>query len=232
MINKKLIKSILKISSADIKYEYHLSSVYNKYSGYTMIPENIYKTNLKISDKYLKDIKGDVVECGVWKGGMTAGIAEMLGNERNYYLFDSFEGLPLVQEIDGSAAKKWQNNKTSTNFFDNCRAEIVHADTVMQMTNCNYRLIKGWFNETLPKFDLAKEIALLRLDADWYESTIICLRELYPKVVNRGIVIIDDYFQWNGCSKAVHDYLSEIKSKSCIRTINDVCFIIKTEDEK
>src|SRR5437867_13329705 len=82
--------------------------LYNKYRDYTMIPESSYIINLKLVDKYVRQIDGDAVECGVWKGGMIAGIAEILGGNRTYYLFDSFEGLLQVKEIDGYAAKKWQ----------------------------------------------------------------------------------------------------------------------------
>jgi hypothetical protein len=106
------------------------------------------------------------------------------------------------------------------------------AETAMRQTNCKYKLIKGWFNKTLPQFNIPGNIALLRLDGDWYESTMDCLKNLYPKVADKGLLLIDDYFAWEGCSRAVHDYLSEIKSTSRIRTYGDVCYIIKTENER
>jgi O-methyltransferase len=82
----------------------------------------------------------------------------------------------------------------------------------------------------LPHFKSSNEIALLRLDGDWYESTMDCLKYLFPKVVQKGIIIIDDYFTWEGCSKAVHDYLSSIKSTSRIYTSpGGVCYIIKQD---
>ncbi len=194
-----------------------------------MISKNNYIINLKLADKYIKHLAGDIVECGVWKGGMIAGIAELIGSDRVYYLFDSFEGLPEVKEIDGQSAKLWQKNIEGVNYYNNCTASIKDAEIAMKQTGTEYKLIKGWFNETLPLFKFSNKIALLRLDGDWYDSTMDCLRNLYPKLVNKGLLLIDDYFAWEGCSRAVHDYLSEKKSTSRIRTYGDVCYIIKTE---
>jgi len=204
--------------------------IYKKFSGYTMIPPELYTANLELVKKYVQGVEGDIVECGVWKGGMIAGIAELLKDDRKYFLFDSFEGLPTVKEIDGISAKKWQENTNGTDYFDNCSASMKHAETAMQQTNCNFKLIKGWFDKTVPVFISSKKIALLRLDGDWYDSTLICLQYLYPKLSENGLLIIDDYYAWDGCSRAVHDYLSQIKSTSRIRTYNGVCFIVKKEN--
>jgi len=195
----------------------NLSSVYNKYSHFTMIPKNLYIDNLLLCRK-VKDEPGDVVECGVWRGGMIAGIAEMLGNSKNYYLFDSFEGLPIAKDIDGINAINWQNDTQNPNYYDNCKAEIDFAHKAMQLSNVKYECVKGWFDQTVPNYDSIKVISILRLDGDWYDSTMICLIHLFPKVVKGGIIIIDDYYAWDGCSKAVHDYLSKTQSRSRIAT--------------
>lgn len=92
----------------------------------------------------------------------------------------------------------------------------------------DYKLVKGWFNETLPSFPKSNETTLLRLDGDCYDSTMTCLEHLYPLVQKGGLVIIDDYFVWDGCSRAVHDYLS--KHQLCDRiehTQNQVAYIRK-----
>jgi O-methyltransferase len=204
--------------------------LYNKYRNYTMISEGAYIQNLQLAEKYAQGLNGDVIECGVWKGGMSAGLAELLGANRKYYLFDSFEGLPGVKEIDGAAAQKWQQNTADPGYYDNCRAELENAEEAMNQTMREFKLIKGWFNKTLPDFEIRHSVALLRLDGDWYDSTMDCLRYLYPKVVENGLILIDDYYAWDGCSRAVHDYLAQIKSASRIRNAGDVCYIIKTED--
>lgn len=202
------------------------SNFYLKNKGYTMIDEKTYINNLKIAEK-AKNITGDIVECGVWRGGMIAGIAELLGPTSKYFLYDSYEGLPDAKEIDGALALDWQNNSDGEHYHDNCKAEINFAKEAMTNTGVEFELIKGWFDSTVPQ-NKHEKISLLRLDADWYDSTIICLKYLFPKVVSGGIIIIDDYYVWEGCSKAIHDYLSEIKSDCRIYQMdNKVAYIIK-----
>ena len=151
-----------------------------------------------------------------------------MGNERNYYLFDSFEGLPDAKDIDGEGALKWQADKTSIGYFDNCRAEIDWAEKAMNLAHAkNTRFIKGWFNETLPSTIISEPIALLRLDADWYESTMDCLDNLFDKVATNGFIIIDDYHTWDGCSKAVHDFLSKNKKSEGISQYKNQTVFIK-----
>ncbi|MBS1731255.1 MAG: class I SAM-dependent methyltransferase [Bacteroidetes bacterium] len=208
------------------------SALFKKYRNDTMVPEKNFKINLELAYHYLKNVPGDIVECGVWKGGMSAALSEVLGNDRKYFLFDSFEGLPAVKPIDGANAKKWQENVTGEYYFDNCKASIDDADETMKKSNCHYQLFKGWFEDTLPGFHPENGIALLRLDADWYDSTLQCLTYLYPKVVTHGMVLIDDYYTWDGCSRAIHHYLSERNSTARIRHVGDVCYIIKTDESE
>ena len=230
---KKMIQKLLGLSGRIIlktSPDRRFVKIYLDYKDFTMIPESLYYGNLKIVDSLVPNIKGDVVECGVWRGGMIAGISTLLGNNRNYYLFDSFEGLPTATETDGEAALQWQKNTTGYNYHDNCKAEIEFAEKAMSKTNNNYSLRKGWFSETLPVFKPEKPIALLRLDGDWYESTIDCLKNLYQYVNYGGIIIIDDYYTWDGCSRAVHDFLSSIKSVSRMsQSPEGICYIIKQD---
>ena len=203
-------------------------SLFNKYQTYTMIPKPIFEDNLQLCSK-ISEVYGDVVECGVWRGGMIAALAETLGSYRKYHLFDSFEGLPEVQEKDGQWAKKWQDGKNLW-YFDNCKAEEEFAVEAMKIANCNnYEIYRGWFKNTLSSYT-GTNIAMLRLDGDWYDSTYQCLSEFYPKVVDKGIVIIDDYYAWEGCIRAVYDYFSQNHLTDRIRcTANHVCYIIKNE---
>jgi O-methyltransferase len=203
-------------------------SLYEKYKDFTMVPKEIFEANIDLCLKY-KNVAGCVVECGVWKGGMIAGIAEVLGGGRSYFLFDSFEGLPPCTEEDSGSAFTWQNDKDSPTYFNNCLAEIGFAKEAMGRSGAkNVQLIKGWFADTLPGFDFKEKIAVLRLDGDWYKSTMICLENLFNKVSIGGIIILDDYYIWVGCSKAVHDFLSKTKSISKIRgTYPSLCYIVK-----
>jgi len=195
-----------------------------------MVPERIFCDNLFLAEKYCQQLQGDIVECGVWKGGMIAGLSFLLGTQKKYYLFDSFEGLPDAQTIDGEEASTWQKNTTSSNYFDNCTADISFSQAIMNKTGAPYEIKKGWFEDTLIPFSKSYqgEICLLRLDGDWYESTLIVLETLYPKVMKGGLIIIDDYHTWTGCSRAVHHYLDKISSSSQIsESKNGVAYIIK-----
>lgn len=207
--------------------------LYRKYSDFTMIGPIGYVANLEVVNNF-RHLKGPIVECGVWRGGMSGGMAQLLGEKRKYYLFDSFEGLPDVQDVDGEAAIAWQNNKDSEDYLDNCRAEMSFAQNCMAMSPAkDVSIVKGWFSESLPEYDFADEISILRLDGDWYESTMDCLVHLYPKVEEGGVVIIDDYYVWDGCSRAVHDYLSANKLPVRIEQSSlGIGFIVKTTGTK
>ena len=173
----------------DIKTDSLYGPVHKKYSEFSMVTRRDYIDCLKLVSKF-KDVNGSVIECGVWRGGMIAGIAEVLGNNRNYYLFDSFEGLP----------ETW-------NYF--MSKEILDV------------------GGALPEIR-DEPIAILRLDGDWYDSTMVCLEHLFPKVIPGGLIILDDYYAWDGCSKALHDYLSKYKrAERIIQAYSSGCYLIK-----
>ncbi len=206
-------------------------SLYERYRNYTMVPQNQFLENLQLAST-CSTVSGCVVECGVWRGGMIAAISEILGNGREYFLFDSFEGLPKATAIDGVAAQTWQEDTSGASYFNNCKAEQAFAKKAMALAGIpNASIIKGWFKETLPQFDEGKRIALLRLDGDWFESTMECLEHLYPKVSNGGLIVVDDYFMWDGCARAVHQYLGDRCIADRIRcTPQGVCYLRKEGD--
>jgi O-methyltransferase len=199
-------------------------ALYAKYREHTMISPERHKSNLEIIERFT-GIEGAVVECGVWRGGMMASMAEILGDGRSYYLFDSFEGLPPAGEFDGEKAKEYQSDVNAPDYFDNCAAEMSFAEKAMKMADASdVHFIKGWFDQTTGTTPIMNRgngvvsagsggeiIAVLRLDGDWYESTKVCLDNLFDKVAPGGVVIFDDYDYWEGCTRAVHDFLSERK---------------------
>jgi len=209
----------------------HGLRAYRRFRNDTMVTPGFYLCNLALVEQY-RNVPGAVVECGVWKGGMIAGMASVLGQDREYYLFDSFEGLPPAQEIDGESALQWQASKDSPWYFDNCAADIRFAEDAMQRAGArNVHLIRGLFDQTLPGFVPRSPIAILRLDGDWYESTMTCLTHLYPYVAKGGLIIIDDYHTWDGCSRAVHDYLSRQGVADRISQFRDeLCYIVKRSE--
>lgn len=201
--------------------------IYRKMLNSTMIDFYGYICNLELTQKY-KEVPGAIVECGTWRGGMIGGMSIILGMDKDYFLFDSFEGLPEAKEIDGNSAIKWQSNKTSKNYFNNCTASELEAKATMKLAGIsNPNIVKGWFSETLSHASFKEGIAILRMDGDWYDSTMDILNNLYHQVNPGGVIIIDDYYTWDGCSRAVHDFLSAHNSAERIRTHRKICYIVK-----
>jgi O-methyltransferase len=161
-------------------------------------------------------IPGDFVECGVWRGGSAMVMAhalQALGETRPIYLYDTYEGMVEPTEHDvsmnGESARAVWAKKRRGNGSAWCDASI--EDVTANMASTGYpmdfvHLEKGRVEDTLPASD-HKQIALLRLDTDWYESTALELRTLYPLLAERGVLIIDDYGHWRGSQKAVDEYL-------------------------
>lgn len=206
---------LAKLNSALLRKKFR--GLYRRFQPFTMVPEHAFVDNLSIASR-VANLPGCIVECGVWRGGMSAAIASILGPHRQYCLFDSFQGLPDAKEIDGPAALAWQKAVDSPWFHDNCTAPASSAREAMKLAGVSrVQIFEGWFHETLPAFTPSEPIAFLRLDADWYDSTMICLETLMPHLAPGGIVVLDDYYTWDGCSRAVHDYLSKY---SCVDRIH------------
>jgi O-methyltransferase len=191
--------------------------IYRRFRAYTMVHEEKYINNLELCFEF-REIASCVVECGVWRGGMIAGMAAVLGAGRQYFLFDSFEGLPPAREdVDGAAAVAYQTNTESPNYENNCVAAEEDAAAAMKLSGAtSFSLIRGWFSETIPQFTPPSPIAVLRLDGDWYDSTRVCLENLYPRVAPGGIVIIDDYYNWDGCARAVNEFIANSASPNLV----------------
>ena len=226
-----IVKKIFQLGGIDVRRYDQSQTLYQglfkKYQDYTMVSEHSFVSNLELIN-HNKHLEGDYVECGVWRGGMSAAIGEILDKSKTIHLFDSFEGLPDAKEIDGKEALAWQKDVNAPGYFNNCTAEESYAKKAMSLAgHNNYEVHRGWFNETLPDFR-NKTIGILRLDGDWYDSIMDCLNNLFPQVINGGIILLDDYYTWDGCTKAVHDYLSSVKSLSRLHQWNNnVAYLIK-----
>jgi O-methyltransferase len=201
-------------------------AVQRRYRDFSMLHPSTYIINLMLYEN-LAPAVGCVVECGAWRGGMSAGIADVLPR-RVHYLFDSFEGLPPPRgEVDGERAIDYARGE-GPQYLDNCRAEKSKADEAMRMSAAKeYHLMAGWFNETLKHFKPPEPIAVLRLDGDWYDSTMESLTALFPYVMPSGLILIDDYYDWDGCARAIHDYLSREHCVEWIHNFRSVCYLVK-----
>lgn len=177
-------------------------------------------------------VKGDIVECGVWKGGSVLAILHSLNNlkeTRNVYLFDTFEGMTYPTDEDFSikkqvSAKEIYKNKDGVM----CYSSIEEVKSNLKSVNYSseyVHFIKGKVEDTIPNSNTPEKIALLRLDTDWYESTKHEMEHLFPRLEKGGIIIIDDYGHWSGCKKAVDEYLEENNISLFLARIDYTCRI-------
>jgi len=192
-----------------------------------MINEDTFCNNLSLA-AMVQHVSGCVIECGVWRGGMSAGLCFVLGADRKYFLFDSIQGLPPAQPVDGPAAIRYQQDRDSPYYYDNCAAPTEFARQAMELARAkSFKLMPGWFSETLLGFEPPEPIALLRLDGDCFEPTIVCMKHLFDFVAPNVIIILDDYYTLDGCSRALHDFLSERKATERIRSYkSSVCYLL------
>ncbi len=109
-------------------------SLYFKYRNDTMIRPKPFVENLAIADSVLRHLDGAVIECGTWRGGMSAALMELGGPDRPYRFFDSFEGLPPAEEIDGKSANAYQKDTQSPSYHDNCTASIEQFKATLSKT--------------------------------------------------------------------------------------------------
>lgn len=206
-------KKIPEISAKDIK----LINVVQKYSM-TSVP-SIWSLIKSINYLYENKIKGDFVECGIWKGGNIILMQKLLNRFKNknvdIYGYDTFEGLTRPDARDTpwhnryNTIKVWEK-KSQKNYNTWCYSGINEVknniSTEVGLKN-NIKLIKGKVEDTLlQKSNVPKKISLLRLDTDWYKSTKIELDVLYPLLSKGGILLIDDYGHWKGARKATDQY--------------------------
>jgi hypothetical protein len=189
--------------------------------NYTMTSiERMYALYKSIEYISSKKIQGDIVECGVWKGGsaMLAALS-LLEFEKNptreILLYDTFSGMsaPTARDVSfkGEVATEIWLRSSKGNQTDWCLASQSAVRDVMYSTGYpkeRITLVPGRVEETIPAM-IPDRIALLRLDTDWYESTLHELRHLYPKLSSGGILLIDDYGYWKGAKDAVDQYLNE-----------------------
>jgi hypothetical protein len=201
--------------------------------GFTMTSHERQVVLLRAVDYLVQNkIEGDIVECGVWKGGSMMLIARKLlqlnAIGRNLFLFDTFEGMSDPNEKDVSAIDKStasellqkENKLEGDNVW--CYSSLDEVKTNLEKTNYPQEKIfyfKGKVEDTLPEPSIDK-IALLRLDTDFYESTKHELEILYDFLVPGGVLIIDDYGHWTGSKKAVDEFIEKRKLKIFLNRID------------
>jgi len=186
--------------------------------GYTMVGhrrlENVQHC---IEDILKNNVPGDLIETGVWRGGITIFMRALLRahgvTDRTVWVADSFEGMPVPKSGgDGADISHIEHLKVSLEQVQANFARFGELDDQV-------RFLKGWFCDTLPNAPIER-LALLRLDGDMYSSTMDALNGLYHRVSPGGYVIVDDYHDWESCRRAITDFRSEHGIEAEIRTID------------
>ena len=167
-------------------------------------------------------LSGDFVETGVYYGGTVAVMMRVLIEfdrcNRKLYAFDSFLGLPTIEHKDQVGAHVVGTSgafRISQEVFEN------NVKKAKAWDDSRIRVVKGWFNETLPAATDLTRISFLRLDGDVYSSTKEALENLYPKVVHGGYIYVDDYGSYNGCRTAVDEFRAEHHIQEPFHVVNE-----------
>jgi len=165
-------------------------------------------------------IPGDVVECGVWRGGSMQAVARTLlaagDTTRDLHLFDTYEGMPPPTDRDVRRSdERTADELLAAESPDDSKVwAVATLDDVQDgFSRVPYpservHFVQGKVEDTVPQFAPA-HIALLRLDTDWYESTRHELEHLYPRLSPGGVLLLDDYGYWEGAREAVDEFLDE-----------------------
>ena len=168
-----------------------------------------------ITDK----VPGDFVECGVWRGGSSIfakGVFKAYGvTDRKVWLADSFEGMPVQTQADKV------DPDLSAGIWAVSREDVENNFRRFDLLDNNIRFVKGWFSKSLPTAPI-DQIAILRLDGDYYSSTMDALTSLHSKLSRGGFVIVDDYGWYAGCKAAVTEFRAAHGITSELIQIDDV----------
>ncbi|MFL9831954.1 TylF/MycF/NovP-related O-methyltransferase [Flavobacterium sp. ST-87] len=219
--NKKEHSSEKK-SSVNNDFTLFEKNVISQVKDFTMTsPERIVSLIRAMEYININNIEGDIVECGVWKGGSIGAclltLIKLNKLDNKIWLYDTFEGMneptDLDLDINGNLASDRMQNEDIEISWLWAKAEL---DIVKKNINSfeypkeNIYYVKGPVEETLMTKQIPDKIAFLRLDTDWYESTKIELEILYSRLVPGGVLIIDDYGHWGGCRKAVDEFFGKM----------------------
>lgn len=181
-------------------------------------------------------IPGDIVECGVWRGGSMQAVARTLleldDTSRDLYLFDTFEGMPPPTEKDRRHDGKLAADMLANSSKDSGVWAVAGLEDVQEnLTPVGYpeeriHYRQGLVEETVPA-QAPEQIAILRLDTDWYESTKHELDHLYPRLSPGGVLILDDYGWWQGSRQAVEEFLEETGARLLLLRIDEGRIAVK-----
>lgn len=207
----------------------NVRQTFRKFRHLSMMGRQRFIWNLTLTEAVNLDMRQhSVVECGVWKGGASFAMMDQFPECEEFHLFDSFEGLPDPTERDGQRAIDLSDGDLFIEERNYASYDEVIANAAAFGFTDRCAVHKGWFEDTVKAEAVTRPIGILRMDGDWYDSTMTILDRLYDSVAPGGIIIVDDYYDWPGCSQAVHDFLSKRQSPEALRSHNGaIAYIVK-----
>lgn len=173
-------------------------------------------------------VRGDLVECGVWRGGSVMLMALTLirrgDTSRTLWLYDTFTGMTPpadedVQTMSGRPARDVLREDDETGPFHGIAPREVVQTNLARTGYPNLRFVEGDVMTTIPG-EAPPHIALLRLDTDWYASTRHELEQLYPRLTKGGVLIVDDYGYWSGARKATDEYFASAGARPLLHRVD------------
>jgi len=213
----------------DLEFQEIYRRVWSQNSKYTMTSmERCYSLYSSIQYITKANIPGDVIECGVWRGGsaMLSALTLIKNNQnhRKIYLYDTYEGMsePTNKDIDIQGVpyrQLWEQEKGLLSVpIDEVKKNMLSTGYPEE----NIIFVEGMVEKTIPN-TVPSLVSLLRLDTDLYESTYHELIHLYPKIASQGILIIDDYGHFQGAREATEKYFSESNYNIFLQRIDYTC---------
>ena len=208
-----------RVSALPVDFDPDAAQIIREVRSRTMTsPERLFALIQAVRYVSTAGIVGDIVECGVWRGGSMMAAALTLiecgDTTRALHLFDTFGGMspPTSKDIaiDGQSAHALLGTQKKTDPGSAwCYATLDDVKSGMLSTGydvARMHFIEGKVEDSIPKH-APQAIAVLRLDTDWYESTRHEMEHLFPRLVRGGVLIVDDYGHWKGCRQAIDEYL-------------------------
>lgn len=222
----------------DLQGDTRFMELYHQVRPYTMTsPERLFALYQSVIYTIEHGLPGDFVECGVWKGGSSMMIVKTLlqlgVTDRVLWMYDTYEGMsePTEEDRDYSgkpAGQLLDASEKADAYSVWCYSSMEEVQENLSRTGypqTQIRFIKGKVEDSIPGA-IPDHISLLRLDTDWYASTMHELVYLYPLLAKNGILIIDDFGHWEGAKKAVLEYFDKQGPRPLINRIDDTGRII------
>jgi hypothetical protein len=181
-------------------------------------PEHLRTLAAAVADAERRQLPGLIIEAGTARGGSAIVMAAAKAPERPMKVYDVFGMIPPPSEHDGpdvheryakitAGEAKGVGGETYYGYRDDLYDEVTESFSRLgvPLAEHNVELVRGLFEDTI---DIDEAVAVAHLDGDWYESTMTCLERIAPLLVPGGRIVLDDYYAWSGCRRAVDEYFA------------------------